>query len=77
MPSRMIHMANTRERYNPDAYNVPVYPPKPEMNRIFDVQEEIEAERFRSHMLERQVKEMAREHAREKQDLVQRLEELK
>jgi len=58
-------------------YNVPMYPTKPVMNQMLDVNQEIEQERFRSNMLERQINEMARGHAREKQDLVQRLEELK
>ena len=73
----MITMTQTRERYKPDMYNVPMYPTKPVMNQMLDVNQEIEQERFRSNMLERQINEMARGHAREKQDLVQRLEELK
>ena len=73
----MITMTKTRERYNPDMYNVPFYPGKPALNQMLDVSQEIEQERFRSNMLERQINEMARGHAREKQDLVQRLEELK
>ena len=53
------------------------HPQQPAINQSFDVQEEIESERFRSHMLERQVNEMAREHAREKQTLVRKNQELK
>jgi len=72
---RMITMTRTRERYNPDLYHIPI--PKGRTEQILDVQDEIEGERHRSHILERQINEMARAHAREKQDLVQRLEELK
>lgn len=75
----MITMTRTRERYNPDLYNIPFYTEKPaSINpQILNVQEEIESERYRAHMLERQVNKMAREHAREKQDLINRLEDVK
>ena len=79
---RMIDMTRTRQRYNPELYDLP-FPAQPRnarspgVNQILDAQEEIDGERYRAHMLERQINDMARVHAREKQDLIQRLEELK
>merc|ERR1719402_1108863 len=60
---RMIDMTRTRQRYNPDLYHIPI--PKGRTEQILDVQDEIEGERHRSHILERQINEMARAHARE------------
>ena len=71
-------MTKTREKYHPNLYQLPQYGPESiRRNPMIEQDDEIESERYRANMLERQVNEMAREHAREKQDLIQRLEELK
>ncbi|CAG5082961.1 Oidioi.mRNA.OKI2018_I69.PAR.g10245.t1.cds [Oikopleura dioica] len=81
---RLMHATKTREKYTPGNYALPQYsavpglaPPNSKALPGYHMQEEIETERMRTAMLERQINEMAREHAREKQDLVNRIEEIR
>lgn len=80
---RLMHATKTREKYTPGNYGPPQYsalpglaPPASKLPG-YHMQEEIETERMRTSMLERQINEMARDHAREKQDLVNRIEEIR
>ncbi|CBY18530.1 unnamed protein product [Oikopleura dioica] len=80
---RLMHATKTREKYTPGNYGPPHYsalaglaPPASKLTG-YHMQEEIETERMRTSMLEKQINEMARDHAREKQDLVNRIEEIR
>ena len=78
---QMISMTRNRPRYNeqmflnpPPPYSIGYQPgPFPYSTN----QDDYEAERYRNKILERQVQDMARDHAREKQGLVSKLEELR
>jgi len=79
----MISMTRNRQRYDPQSFMGPHYanyysnpmPSVPASNT--NIFEDYEAERYRNRVLERQLQDINRAHAREKQGLVTKLEDLR
>ena len=83
----MISLTRNRQRYNPQNFVAPAFsnyfgnqpqqqqaPPQGSNTNLF---EDYEAERYRNRVLERQIQDIGRMHAREKQGLVTKLEDLR
>ena len=81
----MISLTRNRQRYNPQNFMAPAYSnyfgnqpqPPPLQGSNTNIFEDYEAERYRNRVLERQIKDINRMHAREKQGLVTKLEDLR
>lgn len=77
---QMISMTQNRARYNDQMFlNHNPYPYQSHPNHYYPQSglDDYDAEKYRNKILERQITDMAREHAREKQGLVAKLEELR
>ena len=77
---QMISMTQNRARYNDQMFlNHNPYPYQSHPNHYYlqSGPDDYDAEKYRNKILERQITDMAREHAREKQGLVAKLEELR
>ena len=82
----MISLTRNRQRYDPQSFMAPAYsnyfsnpvPPQPQLQASnVNIYEDYEAERYRNRVLERQINDINRMHAKEKQGLVTKLEDLR
>ena len=80
----MISLTRNRQRYDPQSFMAPAYsnyysntgPPQLQASNA-NIYEDYEAERYRNRVLERQIQDINRMHAKEKQGLVTKLEDLR